>query len=89
MKAETKESVTAKIKELRAHISKEKGDKIAEGRKGKGPKAGHEEDEKGPERDTQEAGKAGGARRSARSEYGMFRRSSTLTTPRRKTCRRL
>ena len=61
MKAETKESVTAKIKELRAHISKEKGDKIAEGRKGKGPKAGHEEDEKGPERDTQEAGKAGGA----------------------------
>ena len=62
MKAETKDTVTAKIKELRAHISKEKGDKIAEGRKGKGPKAGHEENEKETaERDQQEGGKAGGA----------------------------
>lgn len=61
MKAETKESVTTKIKELRAHVSKEKGDKIAEGRKGRSQKAGHDDEDKGQERDQQEGGKAGGA----------------------------
>ena len=61
MKAETKETVATKIKELRAHMAKDKNEKAAEGRKNKGPKAGHDEDEKDPQREPQEAGRAGGA----------------------------
>ena len=55
MKAETKESVTAKIKDLRAAIAKDKSDKVGDGKK-RNPKAGagQEQEQAGEE------GKAGG-----------------------------
>ena len=56
MKAETKETVATKIKELRAFIAKDKSDKVGDGKK-KPPKAGT-----GQETDAVgEEGKAGGA----------------------------
>ena len=59
MKAETKESVAAKIKEIRAKVEKDKGDKIQDGRRRSGARPNPEEEK--PKEEPETGSKAGGA----------------------------